>query len=165
MDRIVVADAGPIIHLSEVGAIDLIISLGEVIVPTAVALECRKHIPLKSWESYVSVKQLDSSQSINAEMLCKVAGLHKGEAEAIVLAELLPHTIFITDDAAARFYAASLEIEVRGTLGIVLAAVAIKKITSNHGFFILKELRNSSLWISDKVYNKALNAVKELSDN
>jgi hypothetical protein len=43
---IVVADAGPIIHLDELGCLDVLADFGRVIVPETVWLEVQRHRPL-----------------------------------------------------------------------------------------------------------------------
>jgi len=39
MTRIIVCDTGPLLHLSEAGAIHLLLSVGEVLIPPLVAIE------------------------------------------------------------------------------------------------------------------------------
>jgi len=44
-NRLVVCDAGPLIHLDEVGCIDLLDEFSEVLIPAAVWHEVQKHRP------------------------------------------------------------------------------------------------------------------------
>jgi len=45
IDRTVVADAGPLIHLDELGCLDLLADFGAVVVPDAVWREVERHRP------------------------------------------------------------------------------------------------------------------------
>jgi len=46
IEPVVIADAGPVIHLDELGCIDLLADFGRVIIPHAVWLEVQRHRPL-----------------------------------------------------------------------------------------------------------------------
>ena len=47
--RIVVCDTGPVLHLSEVGALGLLEKTGEVLIPPVVDHEIARHLP--DWTS------------------------------------------------------------------------------------------------------------------
>ena len=95
-------------------------------------------------------------------MLSSTAGLHRGEAEAIALASTINESLLLSDDAAARLYASYINLEVRGSLGIVLAAVAYGRIGKPKGREILTRLEKTSLWLSKVVFAEALSALDEL---
>jgi len=80
---VVIADAGPVIHLDELGHLDLLADFGSVIIPETVWLEVQQHRPLallpdKDWLVRQSAKQF--SPTIRA--LTPLYSLHAGEQEA-----------------------------------------------------------------------------------
>lgn len=160
--RSVVADAGPVIHLHEANALELLDVLGSVCVPQAVADEVACVIGNDDWQTGVTVVNLDEQARLRSQMLLSSAGLHRGEAEAITLAGNFKNSLLLSDDAAARLYASYINIEVRGSLGLVLAAVAYGRIEKPAGKVILERLENSSLWISKTVFKEAQAALEEL---
>ena len=159
--RSVVADAGPIIHLHEANALELLDVLGSVFVPQAVAEEVSCIIG-NQWQAGVTVVNLDERSRQRSQMLITTAGLHRGEAEAIALAGKTQEPLLLSDDAAARLYASYINIEVRGSLGLVLAAVVYGRIDKKKGREVLESLQNSSLWISKTVFREALSTLEGL---
>jgi predicted nucleic acid-binding protein len=88
--------------------------------------------------------------------------LHGGEAEALAFAQELKPDWFLTDDAAARLMAESLNIEAHGSIGVVLWAAASKLVTKKEAEAFLIGLEKSSLWISLKVRVEARAALEKL---
>ena len=70
-----------------------------------------------------------------------------------------PSTEAILDDLAARRCANSLSIPLRGTLGLVLSAKQQGKISAARP--ILEQLRQSGMYLSDRIFNQALTLVGE----
>ena len=121
----VICDAGPIIHLDELGCLDLLDDFSRVYVPETVAQEVARHrfdsFPLSlSKLEYVSAAP---SVPIEIERLRKIFNLHLGEVEALSLAISSSDNIFLTDDTAARLAAKQLRIEVHGTIGIITRSI------------------------------------------
>lgn len=85
--------------------------------------------------------------------------LGAGESEVLTWAYLHSGTEVILDDLAARRCAETLEIPVRGTLGVVLIAKQRKAIPSARQ--VLEELRLSGMYLSDSVMERALTIVGE----
>jgi len=159
--RSVVADAGPIIHLHEAHTLELLDVLGPVFVSQAVADEVSCIIG-NQWQTGVTVVNLDERSRQRSQMLITTAGLHIGEAEAIALAGKTQNPLLLSDDAAARLYASYINIEVRGSLGLVLAALVYGRIDKEKGRQVLESLQKSSLWISKTVFSEALSALEGL---
>lgn len=82
--------------------------------------------------------------------------------EAIVLTRSRAADWLLTDDAAARVVATLLGMEVHGSLGVVLWAVAQARISRHEGA-ILDRLAGSSLWISPAILAEARRALDALS--
>ena len=161
--RVIVCDAGPIIHLNEVNALHLLKNTGEIILPYRVSLEILSVTDLADdFPEWLEVVRLSSSQIKESETWAKVGDLHTGEAEAFVLAKAKKADWLLTDDSAARLFASLFGIEVHGSLGIVLWNVAHGYISQIEAERVLNNLKQSSLWLSAKVFQEALNAVKEM---
>ena len=121
---IVIADAGPIIHLDELGYLNLLADFDEVLVPEAVWLEVERHRPLalkavKDW----LVRQPLGQHSAVVSALTPLYSLHAGEQEALHLCVEFGDCLLLTDDTAARLAAKSLNIAAHGTLGVLIRAI------------------------------------------
>lgn len=84
-----------------------------------------------------------------------------GPGESAVLAHAYeePEREVIIDDLAGRRCAASLDISVRGTLGVVLLAKQQGRIERARP--VVDELRENGMYLSDEVVNEALALVDE----
>src|SRR5688500_17084180 len=122
---IVVCDAGPQIHLDELGCLDLLSDFHDVLVPGAVWNEVARHRPSALRRRKVRLNRVTVATEASAELL-KLAqsfSLAAGEVEALAVMADQPGAILLTDDAAARLAAGELDYEVHGTIGIVLRAL------------------------------------------
>jgi predicted nucleic acid-binding protein len=159
--RKVVADTGPILHLHEAEALQLLALVGELFVPEAVQAELNSFLP--GWvhikPDWIKVHPLSSPFREEAMNWVLAQLLNVGEAEAISLASWL-----LTDDAAARLLAQSLGLEVHGSLGVVLWAAAEGHISYLEGEEILNRLTASSLWVSASVILEAKEALRKICE-
>ena len=162
--KTVVCDTGPILHLMEIGLLDLLGKTGKVIIPKEVDIELSE-INL-SWKdqkpSWISVKRLPPSESANISALYNSGLLDIGEAEAIILAQHLKADWFLTGDTSARVFANVIGLEVHGTLGVLLWAAAIRYLQYDEAKVAIEKLRQSSLWISQTVLDRAHKALDEM---
>ena len=160
-----VADTGPILHLHEAGAFQLLRLLGAATIPPLVLTELRTHAPalwLDVLPEWLTVQAL-SPQAQQRALGWQQAGLlHGGEAEALSLALELAPDWFLTDDAAARLQAESLGVETHGSLGIVLGAAAHRLVGMAEAEAHLAALERSSLWMSPRVRAAAHAALKRV---
>jgi predicted nucleic acid-binding protein len=85
--------------------------------------------------------------------------LGAGESAVLTWAYLNQNTEAILDDLAARRCASTLNIQVRGTLGLVLTAKQRGIIPAAKP--TIEKLRQSGMYLSDKVINQALSLVGE----
>lgn len=160
MTRVIVCDTGPLLHLSEAGAIHLLSLVGDILIPTLVAIEFESNA--QGWKppQWVKVVELESSARQKAEKWIKANQIDAGEAEAINLALQVKADWLLTDDAKARQLAESMGLEVHGSIGILLWTVAAGHIRDKPlAFNLLDNLANSSLWISERVLQEARNAL------
>jgi predicted nucleic acid-binding protein len=162
--RLVVSNTGPLLHLSQAQSLALLGLLGEIHIPPAVTTEAARHLAdwataAPAWINVTSLQAAPASQAVDWEQ----AGLlDRGEAEALALTQQLNAAWFVTDDTAARVLAASLGIEVHGSLGIVLWAAATGHLTRAEAEAALNGLANSTLWLSARVRQEANEALERI---
>lgn len=163
--RVIVCDTGPVLHLSEAGALGLLEKSGEVLIPPIVDGEIARLV--QDWTSRrPGWLRVESPQHPLAEQLEQWAlqiDLGAGELEAIVLAKSRAADWLLTDDAGARVVATLLGMEVHGSLGVVLWAAAQAHISLHEAAAILDRLAVSSLWISPAILAEARRALDALS--
>ena len=156
-----VADTGPVLHLHEAGALQLLPLIGETFLPPLVVTELHSRIPALPPE-WAKVQALSSTAQKRALEWRRANLLHGGEAEALALACEVKPDWFLTDDAAARLMAESLSVEVHGSIGVVLWAAANKLVEKSEAETFLIGLEKSSLWMSLKVRVEARAALEKL---
>lgn len=160
--RLVVSNTGPLIHLSEAQALELLELTGEVHIPEGVDHEARRRVPAWSKPAWLAIDKLNEPHITEAVDWQQAGFLDFGEAEAIALTRQLKADWLLTDDAAARLLAKGLGIEVHGSLGIVLWAAAIGRLNHTDAESALKRLAESSLWLSTRVLKEAEAALEEM---
>ena len=122
---IAVADAGPLIHLDELEALDLLTDFASVLVPDAVWNEVQRHRPgaLDGSRCRLDRQVGTPSQEPDLAAMFRALSLDLGEREALACARDHPGAILLTDDAAARLAARALQVPVHGSIGILLRAI------------------------------------------
>jgi len=162
--RRIVSNTGPLLHLGEAQALNLLGQAGEIHVPQAVDVEMR--FQAEKWPeqrpAWLIVDTLVPPHSTEAELWLEAGLLHAGEAEAIALARQIRADWLVTDDAAARLFAQTLGIEVHGSLGIVLWAAATGRLNRPEAEAVLDRLSRSSLWLSPRVLAEAKAALEKI---
>jgi len=157
--RLIVCDTGPLLHLHQVHLLDLLPLAGRVLAPPAVLEEVLSVDPIPDW---VEVRALDKTFADEARAWIQAGLLHAGEAHALGLAKQVDANWFLTDDTAARLIAQQEGLEVHGSLGVVLWAAVEGHLDRAAAEAALDGLRDSSLWISQSVLQKARDALDEL---
>ena len=121
----VICDAGPLIHLDELGCLDLLADFDPVLVPEAVWQEVAQHRPeaLTRETVQLSLVSVTLSEQTGFITLLRSFSLDTGEQEALMLMRQWPDAMLLTDDAAARLVAEQIGILVHGTIGVLLRAI------------------------------------------
>lgn len=157
-----VADTGPLLHLEEADALQHLPRFAEVIIPSIVERELSRY-PLFSKPTWLSTQPLSRSARTKSVAWQEAGLVDEGEADALALALESPCDWFLSDDAAARLLGESLGLEVHGSLGIVIYAAARGLVTPDEARQMLLGLKDSSLWLSSKVFRAAEQALDEIA--
>jgi predicted nucleic acid-binding protein len=119
-----VVDAGPLIHLAELNALDVLHDLTKSFVPNAVWEEVENYQPnaLKSLGKRLERVSV-AEPSPDLQTLAQALSLDRGEVEALAFLETHSEAWFLTDDAAARLTAEQRGYQVHGTIGMLIRSV------------------------------------------
>lgn len=146
--RMVVADAGPLIHLDELQCLGLLADFSEVRVPEAVWLEVEHHRPQALRRSEVPWRRCLPTASARVDALTTLYTLHAGEREALSLCLEFSGARLLTDDTAARLAAKTLAVEAHGTLGLLVRAIRRRQLNKTEVLALLSQIpERSSLHI------------------
>lgn len=160
MTDIAVIDASPLIFLSRSNHLALLKAFWETVwVPEPVAAEI-----LQRGQQDVTARMIKDTPWLRVRPVTNIPAhilrwrLGAGESATLALAHT--HSLEgIIDDLAGRKCAVSLNIPVRGTLGIVLAAKQRGLIPQARP--VMEDLMLGGLYLSRKVLNRALQRVGE----
>ena len=161
---IVVCDAGPPIHLDELGCIDLLSDFQEVLVPEAVWNKVARHRPSALRRRRIRLKRIPLRARAAADLsrLADNFALAVGELESLILMAELPHAVLLTDDAAARLVAQQLGYSVHGTIGIIVGAIALNQRTKRQVLNLLRSIpRRSTLYIARSLLRAVIEQVQQ----
>jgi len=120
-----VVDAGPLIHLAEIGALDVLSVFDALHVPDAVWDEAVRHhgveaAPLRKVCRVVR-HSVDAESTRFAEQ-AQLKDLHRGEIECLYVCREQQLELLLTDDLAVRHRARELGLTPVGSLGVVVRA-------------------------------------------
>jgi predicted nucleic acid-binding protein len=156
-----IINASPLIFLSRSHHLDLLQAFAcEIWVPEPVATEI-----LHRGQQDITARAIEQTEWLITKPVSHIPTaitewrLGAGESSVLALANEHPGTETIIDDLAGRKCAASLNIPVRGTLGIVL--VAKKRGLIPKARPIIEDMMRTGLYLSRKVVDRALSRVGE----
>jgi len=162
--RKAVSNAGPIIHLSEVNCFNAI-EIFHTIVPKAVYKEVvryRKPGSKELRQSKIEVIEITEDEKVLGKRLCDLYRIEVGEAEAIAIGISRNYELFLTDDRDAREVGELYDIEVHGSLGIVLKGYREGIFEYDYVKNAIYDLyRKSSLFMTQRVYERVVRMLEE----
>jgi predicted nucleic acid-binding protein len=156
-----VVNTSPLIHLAEADLLHLLQDAApNVWVPQPVAIEIRAYgdqdptaraLAAHGWLEVRPVEQ------VAPEILAWDLGL--GESAVLELARAFIGSTAVIDDLAGRRCAEALGLSLRGTVGLVLAAKLTGRLAAARP--VLERLRDTGMYLSDAVLQRALRRVGE----
>jgi len=160
----VVCDAGPLIHLDELGCVDLLSDFQEVLVAEAVWQEVARHRPVVLRRRAVKLHLRRSLPEASPQLrnLAEALLLDAGEMASLRLMQEVSEGIFLTDDAAARLVGERLGYQVHGTVGVLVRALRQGQRTKRQVLNLLRAIpRRSTLYISRPLLDSVIEELKD----
>ena len=139
---VAVLDAGPLIHLDELGCLNLLNDFKVLLVPQAVLAEALKHRPDLRTAGLVNLEIILQPPPLPTALL-KLAdelALHAGERAALAVLQARGGQFFLSDDAAARTVALAVGFQTHGTIGLILRSQRRRKISKPEMLQLLRDL-------------------------
>lgn len=144
----VVSDAGPIIHLDELGAIDLLADFQLVYVPDEVWIEVERHRPQAIRRIAAQLSKCSPPNCERVDSIKAMYSLHRGEYAALCQCMVFKNALLLTDDTAARLAAKALAMNAHGTIGLLLRALRRSHLSKDETLRLLGEIpQRSSLHV------------------
>ncbi len=144
----------------KIDKLDLLKELyGEVTVPNAVYQEIEKGKHKPYYQDLKLVDWIKIEQIKNTDSLAFFVDLDKGEAEVLILAKEQKADLVILDEVMGRRYAKRLELNLTGTMGVLLKAKEKGMIDSIRE--ILTELTEKGTWLNPKLIKKVIDLSNE----
>lgn len=158
----VICDAGPLIHLDELGCIELLSGFDEILVPDEVWEEVKNNrSQALEYSELKRIKKHNKISDIRLNTIIKTLSLDRGESAALSLIKDYPGAIFLTDDSAARFAAIQMGIKVHGTIGIIIRSIRQNIHNPQEVISILQNIPNkSTLYIRKSLLDEIIKRIK-----
>ncbi|MDS0301372.1 nucleic acid-binding protein [Halogeometricum sp. S1BR25-6] len=133
---VAVADTGPLIHLNEVDALQLLSVVDELLIPQTVYEE------LKTGTVPSALSTIEY-ELIEAEITERTADLDPGETAALAVASERS-AVLLTDDLAARDAAEDIDVEVHGSIGIIVLGYTRGELTKSKAAELMRALQTET---------------------
>lgn len=153
---IVVADAGPILHLHWIGSLPWGLPPTPIHVVEQVWAEIAEHAP----EALADPRlERETAVHMDPELQARFA-LQSGETAAIAFALKHSGSLLLTDDAAARRACLSVGLAAVGTIGLILEAARSKRVPVDEALQALEQLPNRGrLHVTSELIARAIAAL------
>lgn len=161
-------DAGPLIHLAEIGCLRFLNRFDALHVPDAVWLEtvARGRISKTDLSNLQNIQRHSLAESEVEQFVEKnnLSELHAGEQECLHVCLSKHVSIILTDDMAVRDAAKRLHLVPVGSLGIVVSAYKRGEITFQEAERYISELYDvSSLFVSRAIAELAIEQLRSVA--
>lgn len=162
---IVVSNTTPILSLLKIGCLNLLEEIfEEIFISEGVFSELTAKEMLSDEIKIIKeckfIKTIKVKNEFAVKLLQKEIGLDLGESESIVLANELNANVLLIDERKGRKIAQSFEINISGTLGILLKAKELNYIDSIKPY--LDKLIDNNIRISPNLYDEILKYSHEI---
>ena len=147
----------PIIHLDQIDSLQLLSVFDSVVVPETVYKE------LSAGEIPENLGNLEY-EIRTAEGDTVYEGLDKGETAALQLAEISEaDPVFLTDDLDAREQSNQLDIEVHGSIGIIVLNFSQGDLKFDEAVSLMRRLQEETqLFVTEAVVERGIDRLREL---
>ncbi len=155
-----VCNSTPLITLSQIDALRLLSLFDELIVPKTVYEEIEVGgIP-------EAMETIDHEIIECEEVRPEFESLDKGEANALsLIEERHERTLFLTDDLEARKSAKEKDIEVHGSVGIVVLAYSREILELETAEKMMRDIQEETeLFVTDEIVEIGIKELKRLAD-
>ncbi|MCK4487875.1 MAG: hypothetical protein KAU38_14090 [Desulfobacterales bacterium] len=164
-----VVDAGPLIHLTEIGCLPLLRIFDTLHIPHAVWSETveRDHLSEADVLELGNVQRITLSRTDVARFIEEngLERLHIGECECLCLCHQTGVPILLTDDLAVREAAKGLNLTPVGSLGVVAKAYRLQDISLTDAERHIVDLYEvSSLFVTRAIVELAIKRLHERSE-
>ncbi len=158
--RKVISNTTPILSLLKINKIEILKELyEEVIIPNEVFLEIEKGKEKLFYADLTKFDWIRIEKISNARSSTYFFDLDKGEAEVLILANELNADLVILDELMGRRYAKQLDLNITGTIGVLLKAKELGLIESLRD--VLQELIAKGTWLNPQLIGKILKMADE----
>ncbi|ELK55642.1 hypothetical protein D320_03631 [Haloferax sp. BAB-2207] len=149
-----VADAGPIIHLDEIDALALLSVVDELLIPQTVYQELEAGTVPPALETIEYELVESDTTDLGVE-------LDPGETAALAIASERA-AVLLTDDLAARDAANDRDVEVHGSIGILVLASTRGELEKSAAAELMRALQTeTSLFVTDAVVEHGISLLDE----
>ena len=163
-----VADAGPIIHLSEIGSLSLLRIFKRLHVPDAVWSEAIEAGRVRATDVLAlgnvqrhTIPRTEVTHFVHEHC---VLDLHAGERECLFLCQQISVSFLLTDDLAVRRAAKSLGLTPVGSLGVVVKAYRLGHVSLAEAEPLIAGLYDvSTLFVTRAIVELAIEQLHERS--
>ena len=152
---VAVADAGPIIHLGEVDALDLLEVVDELLIRETVRGELEEGgVPRGLTDLDFETVAAGDEQEVGS-------GLDEGETAALTVAADRD-AVLLTDDLAAREAATDADVDVHESIGVITLAFSRGEVTEEQAVGLMRSLQTeTSLFVTDAVVEHGIEMLRE----
>ncbi len=156
----VVSNTTPILSLLKINKLNLLKGLyGKISVPGAVFQEIENGKDKPYYQNLSALDWIEIKKIKNIDSKMYLLDLDDGEAEALILAKEQNADLIIMDEILGRKYAKKFQLNLTGTLGVLLKAKErgfIKSISD-----LLEELTKKGTWLNPKLILKVKQIANE----
>lgn len=155
---IVVADTGPVLHLHWVGAASWALPQQPIHVVREVWGEVERHAP----EALLDARLVLVQGPVPLSPLVLSTPLDAGEKAALsyALSRRGEEVLVLCDETSARMLCRRLQLQVTGSIGLILEAAHAKRVKREYALQALEELpRHGRLHVSREVIQRAIDAL------
>jgi len=163
---VVLCNSGPLIALGKLNRLDLLTALyNRVEITQAVYTEVVLQGLMRGSPDAATVRHFWQQQgwpiiTVSNDLMANYQPsvvLDRGEIEILTVAQSYANTLVLLDDEAARSEARHLNLQVKGTVGVIVDAYRNQALTFLQTEFLLQEIaRRSDIWISARLCQQVL---------